>query len=524
MFYDPATNTLVYDDLRSASSLSGATPLFNGYTAIHANLGNLQALRRAGLPIIAPLDRSYDWPGPYKPFRAQRITANFLVTTPRAFVLNDMGTGKTLAALWAADYLMEQARATLGEPFRALIVSPLSTLRSVWVSEIFRTFVGRRLCTVLTGSADKRRKLLAEPADFYIINTDGICIGASSDRRKPMAGLAADLATRTDIKLVVLDEAAAFRDATTRRSRTARTLFSDREYLWLMTGTPTSNGPTDAYGLAKLVNNAYGESFKSYQARVMTQISQFKWVPRTGARAAAQAMLQPAVRFSIADCMDLPPCLVQRRDVELTTAQKEAMHRLKNDFQLAVTNGKIVNAVNAAALRTKLVQIACGAIYDQEHDSHELDADPRMAAVEEIIEQCGEKVIVFAPLTNVLNMLYKRLSKRWSCEVINGGVPQGRRAEIFRAFQAGQSPRILLADPGTMAHGVTLTAASTIVWYAPTDKTELYLQANKRIDRPGQVKATTVVQVASTAVEREIYRRLEANESLQDAILKLGEE
>jgi SNF2 family DNA or RNA helicase len=73
-----------------------------------------------------------------------------------------------------------------------------------------------------------------------------------------------------------------------------------------------------------------------------------------------------------------------------------------------------------------------------------------------------------------------------------------------------------------MSHGLTLVAATCIIWYAPTDRTEIYLQANKRIDRPGQTKTNVVVQLAATRIEREIYRRLEANESMQGLILDLA--
>ena len=116
-------------------------------------------------------------------------------------------------------------------------------------------------------------------------------------------------------------------------------------------------------------------------------------------------------------------------------------------------------------------------------------------------------------------MLHKEL-EGWSREIVNGAVPLKARGEIFTRFFKEKDPHILLCDPATMAHGINeLVAAQVIVWYAPTEKTELYLQANKRIDRPGQTKPTTIVQLASTAIEREIYRRLGANESLQGAML-----
>lgn len=288
----------------------------------------------------------------------------------------------------------------------------------------------------------------------------------------------------------------------------------------MMTGTPTPNGPLDAYGLAKLINNAWGETFGSYKARTMYRLTQFKWVPRAGAHAEARKLLSPAIRYDIKDCWDLPPCTTQRRDVEFSPEQAKAYKEMQRDLRLQVGT-KTITAVNEAVLRSKLIQISCGAVYGGDREVHRVDAAPRIAALREVLEEAHEKIIIFAPLTSVVNLLYKELKKDYTCEVINGEVPHKARSEIFRAFQEDENPRILVADPGTMAHGLTLTAASTIVWYAPTDKTEIYLQANKRIDRPGQTKNTTIVQLASTTTEREIFRRLEHNQSMQGVILNM---
>jgi SNF2 family DNA or RNA helicase len=273
--------------------------------------------------------------------------------------------------------------------------------------------------------------------------------------------------------------------------------------------------------MAKLVNNCFGEGWNSYHDRVMQKVSMYKWVPKAGSHAEAHKLMQPAVRFAISDCVDLPPCTVQSRDVELSPAQATAYKTMKKDLMIMAAKGPIT-AQNEAVLRLKLLQISCGAVYGGDREIHHVDAAPRLKALREIMEQCNEKIIVFAPFTSVVHMLHRELKKFYSVEVINGEVPAKRRNEVFSSFMETDRPRVLVADPGTMSHGLTLTAASTIVWYAPTDRTETYLQANKRIDRPGQTKATTIVQLAATPVEREIYRRLEANETMQGLVLALA--
>lgn len=507
MWFDAQRNLVVYDTPRAeeiASSVPDAVRLHNGYVACPASLYNLQMLRYLGFETIQPMDIAYDWPGRYTPFTAQRVTANFLCVHPRAFVLNDMGTGKTLAALWAADFVM---RANTG--VHCLVVAPLSTLERVWADAIYQNFLGRRSVSVLHGSAAKRRELLAAPADFYVVNYDGVEV------------LGKELAARLDIRMCIVDEASAYRNRTTERHRVARRLLASKDYLWLMTGTPTPNGPTDAYGMAKLVNNAFGEGWQSYHDRVMMKVSMYKWVPKAGAHAEAHKLLQPAVRFAISDCIDLPPCTVQARDSELSPEQSKAYKEMKRDLVLQAAKGPIT-AANEAVLRLKLLQIACGAIYGPDREIHHVDAAPRIKALREVMEACREKIIIFAPFTSVVHMLHKELKKDYSIEIINGEVPAKQRNDIFSAFMDAAHPRVLVADPGTMSHGLTLTAASAIIWYAPTDRTETYLQANKRIDRPGQVHATTIVQLAATAAEREIYRRLEANETMQGLILQLA--
>ena len=522
MRYLPEQNILVYDSapIEVLTRCHNARRLADGRFVVPANLGNLQRLRMLGLSIITPLDRGYDWPSPYKPFHAQRITANFLVTHPRSFVLSDMGTGKTLAALWAADYLMRQ-----NPGMKVLIVAPLSTLKRVWQDEIYRNFLGRRTVSICHGTATQRLKALAVDADFYIVNHDGLGVGATVTRRgTALSGFAQELQARRDIRVAILDEASAYRDATTRRSRVARVLVGDRDYLWLMTGTPTPNAPTDAYGIAKLVNNAYGESFTGFKARTMMQISPFKWVPKRGAHEDVKRLLSPSVRFSIDDCVDLPEMIVSTREAELSPEQRKKFDELKRDCVLELENGKQITAVNEAVLRGKLIQIVCGAIYDEHHNAHVLDASPRLRVLEEVIEEANEKVIIFAPLTSVINLVYDHLRKKYPTARICGSVSAKERNDVFEGFQQGREPRIIVADPRTMAHGLTLTAASTIVWYGPVDSTEQFLQANKRIHRPGQTHTTRIVQLASTDIEREIFKRLKDNESLQGLMLKLAEE
>jgi hypothetical protein len=528
LYHDSARNMLVYRTSNAHHILQhipDARPVNGSFVCVPNNLGNLQILRLLNLPIVAPM-REYDWPIVIgrEPCAHQRLMANFMVAHPKSFNLSDPGTMKTLSTLWACDYVMRQYEAR-GEECRALIVSPLSVMEDAWGSEIARNFLGRRSHRIVYGSADKRMDALRSRADFYLINYDGIGIGADS-RSRPLklGGLSEQLQLRDDIKIVAVDEARNYHDSTTRRHRIARMVFAGKPYLWLLTGTPTPNGPLDAYGQAKLVNGAKGKSMTGWKLETMTQISQFKWVPKRGANERVRELLSPAIRIGIEDVWDGPEMVTETRAVALTEAQRNAMTQLKRDFVVQLGEGRSVSAINEAAVRTKFLQISMGAIYDQNHQWHPIDAGPRKNELLSIVTDAPGKMLVFIPLTSVIRLVYGWLSG-YKREIVNGEVSQSDRTRIFRDFQDNPlGTRILLCDPGSVAHGVNLFMARSVVWFGPTDKTELYLQGNKRAHRPGQKFPVTVTRLVSNPLEREIFRRLETNESMQGALLKMIKE
>lgn len=528
-YHDTERQLLVYPGRPAVltQAIPESQEINGSHLVIPQNLRNQQILRHFGFPVPPIMtDKNYDWPRApgITPYASQKIAANFCVLHPRCFNLSDMGVGKTMATLWAADWLMSQHPPGT---FRALIVAPLSILERVWADAIWKTFLGHRTFSILHGSAEKRLNALIMPADFYICNFDGVGVGAHTRKKFELDGFSRALAERSDIQLSIVDEASGYKDATTKRHRIARLVVGARPYVWMLTGTPTPNAPTDAYGLAKMVNNAWGKSFRSFQMDTMTKISLYKWVPRKDGYDKARELLQPAVRFAISDVWDGPEMTTQQREVELTPVQKKLMADLKRDLQVVVKSGQQITAVNEASVRSKFMQISLGAIYDADHKAHAIDASPRMAELKSVLEQAPGKILIFVPLTSIVNAVYKELTKResgqqrWTCEIINGDVSQKERSRIFQAFQQGAEPRILIADPGTMAHGLDLWMAQTVIWYGPSDKTELYLQANKRAHRPGQKYPVTVVQLVSTPLEREIFRRLETNTTLQGALLDL---
>ena len=477
------------------------------YSVVPHRIDETIILRNLGLNAPSPIEYAYLWPGRYKPFAHQIVTSAFLTLNPRAFVLNDIGTGKTLSAYWAADYLMQQ-----GLVRKVLVVSPLSTLERVHGDALFQNFPHRSFA-ILHGTAARRKALAQADFDFYIINHDGVEV------------IAKILAARPDLDLVIIDELAAYRNGQTARWKALRGILRPEQRVWGMTGTPTPNEPTDAYSQVKLVRPGVAaeySSFTAFKMATMFKVSMFKFAPKTDAMDRVHTIMQPAIRFGRDECLDLPECVYETRDVEMTVAQRKAYTEMMKSLLTKVGQER-VTAKNEANKLMRLMQIVSGVAYDEQGDHLQIDCAPRLKVLKEIVEEAGQKVIVFVPFQGNLTLLQKEMSKIISCAAVYGQTPNKERNDIFYRFQNDDRLRLLIAQPACMSHGLTLTSASTIVWWAPVNSNDTYTQANGRINRAGQRNAMTVFHLASTEIERNMYKRLEMKEKLQGVLLDMVE-
>jgi SNF2 family DNA or RNA helicase len=447
--------------------------------------------------------KHYNWPGMFKPFKHQRTTAEFLVSNRRAYCFNEAGTGKTSSVIWAADYLMD-----LGLIERVLIVCPLSIMYSAWQADLFKTAMHRRYA-VAYGPPDKRRKIIEGDYEFVIINYDGVSV-------------VKDAIKAQNFDLIVIDEANAYKTSTTQRWKTMKSLIYPTTGLWMMTGTPASQSPTDAYGLAKLFNpESVPKFFSAWRDRVMFPVSKFKWAPKPGARNLVFQTLQPAVRFTKAECLDLPDVMYQYRSATLTSQQQKYYKVLKEDLLIKAA-GEEVSAVNAAAKLSKLLQLSGGAVYTDTGEVLESDVKPRLNILDEVLEETEHKVIVFVPYRHTIQLVYNHLLKGgYTVETITGDTSARNRGEIFNQFQTTPNPHVLVIQPQAASHGVTLTAADTIVFWSPVMSVETYIQCVARIDRVGQKNKMTVVHLEGSEVEHRMYKMLENKIDLHEKLVEL---
>ena len=439
---------------------------------------------------MAQIETDYDWPGQYKPFNHQKITAAFLTERPRAFCFNEQGTGKTASVIWASDYLMN-----LGLVKRVLIVCPLSIMKSAWQNDLFK-FACHRSCDIAYGDKKKRAKIIGSGAEFIIINFDGLAI------------VQEEIATG-GFDLIVVDEASAYKNVATERWKILRDLCQDIKGLWMLTGTPAAQSPVDAYGLAKLINpEGVPKFFGSFRDQVMYKAGMYRWVPKSNAQDVVHQALQPAIRFEKSQCLDLPDVTFVERDAPLTPQQKKYYQKLKQDMIIQAA-GEEISSANAATSINKLLQISGGAVYTDTKEVVEFDVSNRLQVVKEVIDEASHKVLVFVPFTHTIELLRAYLTKNGiTNDTINGQVPVGRRNTIIQDFQDTENIQVLIIQPQAASHGLTLTAANVIIWYAPISSYETYAQANARINRPGQVNPMTIVHIKGSPVEDKMYASL----------------
>jgi len=471
------------------------------------SLGTAHILNNMNIPNIpSPIRTQYAWAGMYRPFDHQRVTSEFLTLNKKAFCFNEMGTGKTNSVIWAADYLMQ-----LGVVRRMLVVCPLSIMDAAWRRDLFRTAMHRSV-EIAHGDRHKRAAIINGDAQVVIINFDGVEIV----EQEIAAG---------GFDLIVIDEATHLKNVSTFRWRAMNRLITADTWLWMLTGTPAAQSPVDAYGLVKLVNPKNApRTFNSFRDLVQIRTSQFTFQSRPEAGQIVHALLQPAIRFSKEECLDLPELTYQTREIPLSAQQAKYYKLLKKEM-LMQAGGEEVSAANAAVALNKLLQLSAGAIYTDSGEVMEFDVKARGQELLDVVAESSHKTIVFVMFRHTIEIVEKLLVEAgYAVGVIHGGISAGKRAELFDSFQSNPKPQILVIQPQAAAHGVTLHAANTIVWWGLTMSLETYKQANARIHRAGQVNKCSIVHLIGSPVEKKVLTVLESKGVAQTKLLDLYKE
>ena len=437
----------------------------------------------------------------YSPHEYQRYAIDYILTHPIAAVFLDMGLGKTSITLTA----LEQLLFDRFEAHRVLIIAPLRVARDTWPDELKKWDHLQCLrMSVVVGSAEERRAALQRDADLYVIN------------RENMKWLIEESGHRFDFDTVVIDELSSFKSHQAKRFRALMKVRPRVHRVIALTGTPSSNGLMDLWAEFRLLDmgQRLGKYLGDYRARYFTPdkrngMQVFSYRPLPGADQAIYDRIGDiTISMRSTDHLEMPPMVFNAVPVSMTEAEQEVYDQLRQD--MVVTLGdKEIDAVNAAALTGKLLQMANGAVYDDQGNATHIH-DHKLEALEDLLEAAnGKPVLVAYWFRHDLERIRSQFAVR-----------EIKSSRDIADWNAGRIP-VAVIHPASAGHGLNLQAGgSTLVWFGLTWSLELYQQTNARLWRQGQ-KDTVVIHhiITRGTIDESIMKALRQKEKVQDSLI-----
>lgn len=434
----------------------------------------------------------------------QLETASFLSKNNRAFVTSTPRTGKTLSTLLALDFLQQQGEGS------ALIVAPLTVANGgEWVRTLNTWFPHKEVVFV----HKDRENQLKQHADVYIINPDGVKIAIKQ---------LVSMAKSKRITIAVFDELTEFANPSSQRWKSAKLISDHVNYCWGLTGTPST--PAKIYGQVKLINpDKVPRYFKAWRDMTELQVNQFKWVPRKGHKDVIKQAMSPCIRFDKEQLMSIPTPKVINEYVELSEEQQRLSDKLLNDLR-AMVNSKTIDAVNASALATKLLQVASGVVKTADGDVVNVDCQEKLNVLMKYIKINERKKVVFSNFTAVNDMLVDYIRQQgYTCEKVDGSITGNKRAKILNDFLDRDDPHVLVCHPRTTAFGVELASADHIICFGvPLSGTFIYQQMFERLSSARQTASETfVVHIASGGQDKVSFANLSKGVAIERNIVDI---
>lgn len=435
-------------------------------------------------------------PAKSKAMKHQAESIKFGMKTKLMFDMSDPGTGKTYVqiALFAK-------RRKKGECM--LVVAPKSLLEPAWENDISKFAPELR---VSVARAENRQAAFDADADVYITNTDAVVWLA----KKPKSFFA-------KFNHISIDESTTFKHHTSQRSRALNKIKAHFEYRSLLTGTPNPNTITDVWNQVNFLDNGrrLGPSFFAFRSAVCipkqvgSKKEMINWEDKPGAEEAVFALLADiTVRHRFEDCIDIPANLQYTVPYKLAPKQLRAYKEMAMTQIAALGKGKAITAINAAAVTTKLLQIASGAVYEHIGKYHLIDAG-RYELTLDLVEE-RQHSLVFYLWQHQRDYLVEHAKKRGIKYCLyDASAAQTTRTQMIADYQNGFY-QVMFAHPQSAAHGLTLTRGTATIWPSVTYNLEHFVQGNKRTYRNGQTRKTeTIVIVAPDTLEVKVYEKLQ---------------
>ena len=444
-------------------------------------------------------------------FAHQKESLAFMKGKPRVFDMSDPGTAKTRVELVDFERNRERNKAML-------VLAPKSILQNAWGDDATEFTPGLR---VSVAYAENREPAFAAMADVYVTNTDGV----------KWLVRQGDKAFWKRFERIVVDESPAFKHHTSDRSRALERIKKFFDIRRAMTGTPNTRSITDVWNQAYFLDDGerLGKSFYAFRAATCTPIQRgsrkemVEWVDKPGAEEAVADLLSDiTIRHRFEDCIDIPPTHVHVVKFQPSAKQRRPYESMERDA-IALMKSGMVSAVNAAAVRTKMLQIASGAVYESDRKYHLIDTS-RYELVMDLVEERRHSIVfcLWKHQRDELEMMAQARGIKYC--TFDGDTSDKQRRELTKHFQAGFY-QMMLAHPKSAGHGLTLTRAQAAIWPSPPDDLEWWVQANRRHARAGQQFETEIIAIiAQRTIEPGVYAKLAQKKARMDNLLELMEQ
>ena len=440
----------------------------------------------------------------YQPHEYQKRATQFIIDNRYCALFLDMGLGKTVSTLTAIDILKNDYL----EIDKVLVIAPKSVALNTWSGETAKWDHLRKLrISVAMGTAAQRSKAIERDADIYVTNRDNVKWIVDYFKKEPWP-----------FDTVVLDESSSFKNPSSQRFKALRKIRPQLRRVIELTGTPSPNGLMDLWPQIWLLDmgERLGRTLGSYRSEFFTAGRRngavvYDWIARPGARQRISKRLADiSMSMQASDYLDMPDVI----DGGLTLALPPDEMRDYQAFQkeqLMQLDNTDIEAVTAAALTNKLLQYTGGALYDDQHNWHEVST-AKLEALQDIVESTDESVLIYYQYQSEKDRILKMLPDA----VTFTGEP-----ELLESWNAGKI-RLMLAHPASVAYGLNMQAGGhIIVWYTPTWNLELYMQANARLHRQGQTKPVVIYHlIAAGTIDERVMQALNCKNGSQAALLK----
>jgi len=429
----------------------------------------------------------------------QNYCVNFIINNPIASLLLDCGLGKTITALTAVNELMYNSF----EISKTLIIAPLRVAMTTWTSEADKwEHLGNLKLSKVLGSVTEREKALNTDADIYIINRENVeWLVNNYD---------------FDFDMIIIDELSSFKSHTAKRFKALRKVRPRVKRIVGLTGTPAPNGLMDLWAEINLLD--MGERLGRYITHYRDEY--FRPDKRNGAIVYSYKPLPDAeeriyekisdicISMKAADYLKMPEKVDNFVEVKMSESEMKLYKKLESEMLLPFADGDI-DAVNAASLSNKLLQLANGAVYDENGGVKNIHSR-KIDALEDLIEAAnGKPVLVYYSYKHDRD----RIAERFNIREI--------KTEKYITDWNDGKIQVALTHPASCGHGLNLqNGGSTIVWFGLTWSLELYQQANARLYRQGQ-KDTVVIHhiITKGTVDENVMAALENKEIGQTALM-----